>query len=200
MFGRFFSKGLVPLMGLSLIIGLAAHAAAVSSSDSEISVRPDKPIVVTGDSQDGNGHVIHAPWFAFQLKLNNNEARPITIVAVTVTYSSATGDQVIMNISPSDFNLTFTCENGLSAQINYSDFGVFEAGESGPLHLTFRQSLPPACKNIDTDQVATFYVDHLPRNPQGHVYHVTVNVQGWYGSYLQPRQERFEKSFEFETQ
>lgn len=182
-----------------LFFGLTAAA------DVEVSVTPNKPVVITSDYSAG-GHFIKGPWFSFDVALYNQTAQIVTVIGARVTVSGRDYEGVKTSVtaafSPSDFNTVLTCSNGTKVSVAFSDFGTYSPGSTAYLELLDQTPLPPDCTGVSPNIApVTFYAAGLP--PHGMSsdfdYDVDLELIGWTGSSVAPT-ARFNQHFTFGTQ
>jgi hypothetical protein len=172
-----------------LLISVSAHAGPTLSDQVDVSVLPDKPIVITGDTTDGKGQTIRGPWFQTRFRLTNNSSQPVTVVAISYTIESAR-DTVVGSFAANDFNFSTEC-NGKSVMTNYTDFGVFLPGDSGSFRLISRG-------DCDATTMPVFFFGSLSSQDR-YVYTVHIHLQGWFGTYDNPT-DSLKKDLTFQTQ
>ena len=184
------------------------------SSEVDIVVLPEQPIVFTSDLTYLNGtSTVTVPknWFKFSLGLNNHSDSAITISAlhVEVTMTSSTGSvtRKTADFNPNSFNYTVSSTSGgvtTSTTCTFSDFGQFDprgipAGPSYNNRSLFLIATPvnAACGIV----TPTFYVGGLTDASGGNnfTYRVKVTPVGWFGDRNHP-EDRFSGSTTFSTQ
>lgn len=174
-----------------------------------VTISPGQPSVITGNYVIGT-QTIQAPWFEFVVTVTNNSPETVSIiglqVSVTAIKSDGTKATNIVTVSPGQYNYTLACNDATSADIQFTDFGQFAPGESGPLALTYRLAgtLPTACQTANPNITpATFFIGGNPDKATQQVVSFTYDVEmqplGWFGTLNQP-DKRFDKTVFFSTQ
>lgn len=199
--------------GTCLLAGWMTASCGNNGMSSQVSiiVTPNQPPVITGNFIHNNT-TIQAPWFQFNATVNNNSTSPVTIIGLQLNVSGTRSDGTTVmktiNILPSDYNYTMTCNNATTAQIQFTDFGQFAPGQSGSLQLIyqFKNTLPLDCTgNGQTPDIpiATLYAGGNPNQTTDHVTSFTFSVQmqpmGWFGTRTAATQ-RLENFVFFSTQ
>ena len=76
-------------MMIKLFALMAFFPSLALANDVAVMVLPNKPIVITADTTDSNGHVVKGPWFSFRTGMINHSQQPVTVVAMKVEVSGS---------------------------------------------------------------------------------------------------------------
>lgn len=200
-------------IGLSalLIFGAAQCSNKGKSSQIDLEVTPDQPIVITGDFKVGD-RTISSPWFRFKVKVTNNSDEDVTIIAINMIVDafSTTGQMIEKKtvLVPSDDNTTVDCSADITWSVEYDNFGVILPGQSRYLYLKPSDSSPAPGVGVCTvagetiDPVWLYFGGAPDKDHDGtssYAYRVTLDPVGWFGDFENPT-DRFEKSIYFSTQ
>lgn len=191
------------LMAISGIVQCGGKS--TKSSQVEIVLSPENPVVITSDADISNGGKsteIKAPWFKFRVKIDNQADEPVTVVAlhVEVTGMDESGmmTTVKKDFDPGSFNYSL-----LDAACSYGDFGEFDrrgdsAGTGGYYNKTalYISTGDSRCIGGGTGASAGvfFYFDGAPKPPSGssnYRYSLKIQPLGWFGTRLEPT-DRFD--------
>lgn len=177
-----------------LFVTLAQCSNKKTKSDLvEITVVPDEPIVIKGDTKDANGNTVKGPWFQYRLHVKNSSTQPVTIIALSLTFyeqdSSGQTTNASGSASASDFNFDTKDE-----RCEFTSFGSYAAGDDIPLYLD--GSALTDCQGF----TPVFYTGGHNSGIGGKNfrYRVVVEPLGWFGTYADPT-DRFDKEFTFYT-
>ncbi len=182
------------LMTILAVPALASCGGKKSKSQlADLTVNPERPIVITADATLSGDKKITGPWFQFTMNMTNGSTEPITIVALELEVSAPDDTGVISSrpvaFSPGefDFNLTETIN------CKYASFGTWQPGQTKAMTL---ESSSDACKGIPM-----FIVGSNAKGADGKNfrYRVKVKPAGWFGTFDKAT-DRFEKSIVFTTQ
>jgi hypothetical protein len=174
------------ILMLGMLVGASAYAA---NGTVTLKTIPSSPIVITGDAEIGNS-TIHAPWFNFQVSIDNNTDEPLTITSVVATISGAdqNGNVVTKTVSFAPGILNY--DEGNVHCIYDFNYKVIAPGESQVLTAITDQAecMSPVRQSFVVDD-----------NPTGTTqYIVTVKPEGWFGTVDQAK-ERFDQSITIKT-
>lgn len=190
------------LMAVSGLVHCGGQAS--KSSEVEISLSPENPVVITSDlnlSIGGSEQKIKGPWFKFAVRINNQAEDPVTIVALHVEVTGV-DESGIMTTVKKDFDPGFLNYTTTTFVCQYSDFGEFDrrgdkAGTGGyynkmPLYVINSSTM--CSGGGGTPYGVYFYFDNGPKPPfatSNYRYLVKIQPLGWFGTRLEPK-DRFD--------
>jgi hypothetical protein len=176
---------------------VAVPKPADKSEKVDIAVAPSSPIVIDADLNLQKS-VIRAPWFATSINLTNNSDEPVTVMEVQYKVTDANSPKFprIISVSPSIYNFTEACSGGGTQKVNFTDFGVYEPGQTSLLTLTYRGVLGTGCPSVPLLNPNIYASDAAVEGE--HELNVEMHLIGWFGTLSEPT-TRFEKVINFKT-
>lgn len=153
------------------LLGLMLVQCGKEDEQIAIDISPQRPVVITSNYTMNLGQadevVVEGPWFSFFYSVTNNSEEPLTIVSWEYTATSSFNGQITKSTGAID-----------PGTIERDTDGDGVANEELPYLFV----IPP--KTTDSDPIQYFF-GGLPKS-DNHVYRVTLELQGWFGSPSQP--------------
>lgn len=193
------------MMGILFIAATTSCGSNSSKSEkAKMSILPEKPIVITADTVDGDDNTITAPWFSFRASMSNSGTDQVTIVAleveVTGTSESGTPTTGTVSFSPSEFNGSIEIadpsgQTTITVECKFWYFAEVGAGQTKDFKLYGADS---RCGT----PTPVFFVGSNPKGPKNspnYRYTLRMKPLGWFGTFALPT-DRYERTQTFYTQ
>lgn len=184
------------------------------SQQVEVTVDPENPIVITGDSKDNLGNEIAAPWIKFRVHISNQSNSPVTIIGIQMKVTRV-GDisGTPLETSFTASNLNYSLETGDTC--SYGSFGTLGPNEADTLRGILDPPVTNECAGFEfatnpgtatqaekDETLATFFAGDLPttedESKANYRYKVELKPLGWFGT-IDDQQDRFDRTIIFYT-
>lgn len=180
------------LLIAALGLGLSGCGDEGKSSQVEVTILPESPIIITGDGKDADGNTLTAPWFSYRVLINNQSDSALTIVSVKATITLSEYGSTPTNYDFPASKLNYTTAAGINC--TYLTLGEFAKNTSGPLVGKLTDAgLAGTCAQDLAFSIAPNTLTK-PRDPKtkNYRYRVEIEPQGWFGDRDNPT-DRFVK-------